>query len=1211
MKNSATGSAFSLAPILILVVGTACAGTAPFSASRDITDLKPHTGLPPFEYMEAAGGLPNYQPGGDRARPGRITQMPKPLSPEESAKHLVTLPGFEAKLFAAEPQINKPICMAWDERGRLWIAETVDYPNNMQPPGQGHDRIVICEDTDGDGKADKFTVFADKLSIPTSIVFANGGILVQQAPNTLFLKDTDGDDKADVRQVLFSGWGIYDTHAGPNNLRWGFDNWIWGMVGYSGFDGIVGGESHKFQMGFYRFRPDGSKLEFIRSSNNNTWGIGWSEDAVLFGSTANNNPSMYMPIPNRYYESVNGWSASRLESIADSAMYYPVTDKIRQVDVHGGYTAAAGHALYTARSYPKEYWNRVAFVAEPTGHLVGKFVLQADGADFAAHNAHSFLASDDEWTAPIMAEVGPDGSVWVIDWYNYVVQHNPTPAGFSTGRGNAYETPVRDKVHGRIYRIVYTGGHPSRQENLAKATPDQLVAALKNDNLLWRMHAQRLLVEHGYKQAMPSLFELAKNTSVDDIGLNDAAIHALWTLQGLGALDGANPAANAVAATALKHPSAGVRRAALMVMPRTVDGLNAVLNSNALADSDAQVRLAALLALADMPPAERAGQAVAAMLKEERNGDDRWISQAATSAAAHNDAAFLRAILAAVKAGAGTKPIVPANLLKNASFESEADGKPLEWVSHPYAGQARFSLSDVSHDGGRSVRIESSEGADASWQARVNLTPHTEYTLSAWVKTEKINGATGALLNIHELSGVRTKAVKGTANWTKVETTFNSGDYGTATINCLYGGWGRSTGTAWYDDVQLTAAASDGLPGASGRVLQVVMRHYAARVPVESVVPTLLSLNGVAASVAMPVVEGLAAGWPQGTAPQVSPADAQSLLALLHSLPNEVRAPLVRLAARWGRPDLFGAEVANVTKILITKIADGNLKITDRVDAAREAMALSDAPATVQAVLAALNPLNPPELAAGLIGSLGESRADETAAALVEKYPQLSPASRRAAMSVLLRRPSWALALLNAVDAGKLRRTDLSVEHWQQLRTHPDRKVAARARQLQGTEAVATSKELEALVQKLMPVTTATGDAAAGKKIFEANCMVCHTLNGVGGKVGPELTGFGAHPKNEILIAVVDPNRSVEANFRMWTVTTKGGDTFAGRLDSESQNAVDIFDTTGQKHTIQRKEIEKLEASNLSLMPEGFGGLPPQDLQNLLEYISQSKVAKK
>ncbi len=415
---------------------------------------QPRTDVKPFEYVDVGAKIPNYPPSrrwGVQAEP--LSRMQKPLPPEESIKHFVVPQGFRVELFASEPDIGgKPICMTWDERGRLWIAETYDYPNQLQPPGEGRDRIRICEDTDGDWRADKFTVFVEKLSIPTSIAFHRGGVIVQDGRRTLYLKDTDGDDVADEQTVLFSGWNQRDTHGGVSNFQYGLDNWIWAMQGYNASQPTVKGEAHqRFSQGFFRFRPDGSRIEFIRSTNNNTWGLGISEEGFILGSTANRNPSVYMPLANRYYERVRGWTPSLvLGTIAATHLFKPITENVRQVDQHGGFTAGAGHALYTARAYPKEYWNRVAFVNGPTGHLTGVFVLERDGSDFRSSNKFNLLASDDEWSAPIMAEVGPDGHVWIIDWYNFIVQHNPTPRGFRTGRGNAYENDLRDKKHGRI-----------------------------------------------------------------------------------------------------------------------------------------------------------------------------------------------------------------------------------------------------------------------------------------------------------------------------------------------------------------------------------------------------------------------------------------------------------------------------------------------------------------------------------------------------------------------------------------------------------------------------------------------------------------------------------------------------------------------------------------------------------------------------------------
>lgn len=237
--------------------------------------------------------IPNYE----KRDPAPRFQLP--LSPEESMK-LVQIPvGFEMTLFASEPMIINPISMTWDESGRLYVIETTDYPNEVRAEG-GSDRIKILEDTDGDGKADKVTVFAENLNIPTSIMAVNGGILISMAPDFVFLKDTDGDDVADVREVMMTGWGKSDTHAGPSNLKYGFDNKIWGVLGYSGFRGEVSGISHSFGQGVYRFDPDGENLEYLGNTSNNTWGLGFTEDFETFISTANGQHSVYFAMENKF-----------------------------------------------------------------------------------------------------------------------------------------------------------------------------------------------------------------------------------------------------------------------------------------------------------------------------------------------------------------------------------------------------------------------------------------------------------------------------------------------------------------------------------------------------------------------------------------------------------------------------------------------------------------------------------------------------------------------------------------------------------------------------------------------------------------------------------------------------------------------------------------------------------------------------------------------
>jgi putative membrane-bound dehydrogenase-like protein len=483
----------------------------------------------PFQYTPA--DLPNYE-----RRPGTQYQQ-LPLSPEESMKHIQVPVDFKLEMFAAEPNVMHPIAISWDEKGRMYVLITQDYPNERKETG-GRDYILICEDTDKDGKADKFTKFADDLSIPTGMVFANGGLIVSQAPHMLFLKDTNGDDVADEKRVLFSGFGTFDTHAGPSNLHYGFDNWIWGAVGYSGFKGVVGKSKDTIQFGqaFFRFKPDGSELEWMTSTNNNTWGFGFNETNDVFGSTANNSHGWYMAIPNRYFSSANNIeNGSR--STDTHRDIKPITEKVRQVDAFGGFTAAAGHNFYTARAFPKKYWNNIAFVSEPTGHVLHQNNMVRKGTDFSDKESFNLMAGADEWFSPVFAEVGPDGAVWVADWYSYIIQHNPTPQGGSNGEGNAYETPLRDFTHGRIYRVSYNGAAPYQPIQLESTNVNGLLAALKSDNKFWRTHAQRMLVERGNKDIVPQLKEMVANAQLDEIGINATAIHALWALKGLGALD--------------------------------------------------------------------------------------------------------------------------------------------------------------------------------------------------------------------------------------------------------------------------------------------------------------------------------------------------------------------------------------------------------------------------------------------------------------------------------------------------------------------------------------------------------------------------------------------------------------------------------------------------------------------------------------------------
>lgn len=592
------------------------------------------------------GPVPNYE------KRDPAPKVQSSLTPEESMSLIQVPAGFGLQLFAAEPDIVNPIYMNWDEKGRLWVIETVDYPNQIKTDDKGDDRIKILEDTDGDGKADKFTIFAEKLNIPTSFTFVNGGIIVSQAPSFVFLKDTDGDDKADVRKELLTGWGKSDTHAQASNLRYGLDNMIWGVVGYSGFNGKSGMDSIRFGNGVYRFSPDGENLEFLATTSNNTWGLGFSEEFDVFISTANNTHSAFFGMPQRYFDKAQLRSPGVEKIDAHYAMHV-ATKNLRQVDVHGGFTAAAGHSLYTARAFPEEYWNRIAFVTEPTGRLIHRTMLKQDGAGFKEDgDGWNMLNSADEWCAPIQAEVGPDGALWVTDWYDFIIQHNPTPSPESggyqaeTGEGNAYVNPLRDHERGRIYRIFHKDNDRKNKTKLDKDNVKELAEALTNDNMFWRLTAQRLLVEKDDKSILPALYKIVQNEKLDGAGINAPAIHALWTIKGLNALDGNNKEALDVAIKALSHPAAGVRKAAIEVLPKTPATFKAMQQAKVFDDKDMRVSMEAVLAVTEMETSAQIGEVLVNMAGKEANVEDTWLRHALTVAGKLHEDVFRNALRA-------------------------------------------------------------------------------------------------------------------------------------------------------------------------------------------------------------------------------------------------------------------------------------------------------------------------------------------------------------------------------------------------------------------------------------------------------------------------------------------------------------------------------------------------------------------------------------
>ncbi|WP_435010603.1 PVC-type heme-binding CxxCH protein [Tundrisphaera lichenicola] len=430
------------------------------------------------------------------------------LSPEEAIRKMKVPEGFQVELVASEPDIVNPVAMIFDERGRVWITESLEYPRKSAGPGR--DRVKILEDSDGDGKADKFTIFADGLNIPSGIAVGAGGVWVANAPDILFMKDTDGDGKADTREVVVTGFGRFDTHELPNSLTWGPDGYLYGWNGVFNPASIdYRGKHYEFTCAVFRIDPKTRDFEVFCEGTSNPWGITWDKEGSAFASACVIDHLWHLTETGYYHR--------------QGGPYPPFTWKLESIVDHKHQKAAyCGITYFDSDAYPAEYREKL-FMGNIHGNGVNVDRLERNGSTYRGKTDPDFLVADDAWFMPVVQKVGPDGSLYVLDWYD---------------RYHCYQDANRDpngidRLKGRLYRVRYRETPRAPEFDLARETNDQLIDRLGSPNIYYREVAQRLLRERNSAATRPRLEKLA----IDPEAPEKTRLHALWALIGTGQLD--------------------------------------------------------------------------------------------------------------------------------------------------------------------------------------------------------------------------------------------------------------------------------------------------------------------------------------------------------------------------------------------------------------------------------------------------------------------------------------------------------------------------------------------------------------------------------------------------------------------------------------------------------------------------------------------------
>ncbi len=675
-------SVFVIAPQLWTYEKTWAGGSAPYRAFVSIPGHEydifntPHYRAILLRGIAWAGKRSNTD---EFCRPEELNSLKYPAggptSPAKAAAKLNVHPEFNINLVASEPLVEKVISLDWAPNGKLWVAETPEYPNgrtinrndspiypdrNLHPERYratkenrpARDRISWLDDTNHDGLMDRKHVFADGLELVTSFVFYKDGVIVAQAPDILWLRDRDRDGKCDMvegseKTTLYTGFGTGDAHAVINNFRWGLDGWVYGAIGYSaGHPKSLDGSKDfgRVTAGVIRFKPDGSALEQYASGSCNTWGFDFAPDGEAFYTTATcGEHLLHIVMPEKILARGNTGGLRASWVAPDHQKVFPAIHHTRpaylQIDWVGGFTASAGSCIYNGGAWPDRF-NGSDFSTEPTVHIVHHEILHPAGVTYLAskepgREETEFVAGADLWFRPIHARVGPDGAVYVLDFYNQAAIHNDT-RGPAHGANNAATRPDRDHHFARIWRIQHKEAKTISVPRLDQQADQtgKLIAALAHPNGWVRDTAARLLRENGVgDNAMVPLRALVK---ADNMGM-PAQVAALYTINALGRLDSGS------LVEAVNSPSAAVRKNALRIAyERDHASSSAELEAieKHLNDAEPRARLNALIALGSFDPSPEIAAAISDVWPSLK---DHYLESAALGVAAKDPLLFIEA----------------------------------------------------------------------------------------------------------------------------------------------------------------------------------------------------------------------------------------------------------------------------------------------------------------------------------------------------------------------------------------------------------------------------------------------------------------------------------------------------------------------------------------------------------------------------------------
>lgn len=1142
------------------------------------------------------------------------------LTPAEQLKKFKLPPGFSIQLVTQEPDIHKPMNLAFDALGRLWVTTSIEYPFAAPTHRPARDRVMIFEDFGPDGHARKVTQFADGLNIPIGIhPFRSPGkdgretwkALVWSIPNIWLLEDTDGDGKADRRELFYGPFDhTRDTHGNQASFRRGFDGWLYATHGFNNDSHVTSRDGNRVDLNSgntYRVRLDGSRIEHHTWGQVNPFGLTWDARGNLYSSDCHSAP-IYQLLAGGFYPSFG--------KPHDGLGFAPTLME----HAHGS-TAIDGACYYTDDLWPAEFQDNF-FIGNVMTSRLNRDRIEFTGSSPRAVELKDFLTCEDPWFRPVDTCLAPDGALYIADFYNRIIGHYEVPLLH----------PGRDRERGRLWRVVYHGteGQPRLRPGALPGTVEGLVGELASPSLSRRLLAMEELDDRfGVRAQAPVLAAARKPVNVHQ------RIHALWMLERLQVLEpgllteasassdvlvrthaqriatdllyrqtrpggiaaAAAQAAMRVALQGLQDVDSLVRRCAAEALSQapTAEGLQALLQALAAADAaDAHLVYVLRKSVRDHLRVAAVMQSVLDR-KDRTDAEVRMLSDVAIAVASPGASSFLLRELSQGSMRGGPSA---GDVLRHAARNAPETG----------LGQL-VELARVQHASDPGAQFGLFQSVEQGLQQRGLALPAPVREWGASLVAGLLGGSDPAA------GWINVPLVKApTANpWDRQERRFADRTAGPVLSSFPHGesltGTLRSAPFPAPSRFSFWFAGHDGYPDKPLQRLNVARLRDAASgaVLVEAAPPRNDEAQKIvwdlAAHAGRTVVFEAVDGDTAGAFAWIAVSRFEPAVVRLPSVglraATERRAAAADLAARLG--------LKEHEPLLRTTALDRGQDPEVRLAAARASMAFSDGASGVVLAERLTDPQEPSAFTEKLGEALAAQKSAPARAAVLAGLKSVPQRLQNRWAQGLASSPVGAAELLLAAEQGRAPARLL------QNTAVRSRLLAARIPEAEARiqnvvqELPPSDEAREKMVvarRQLWEAQAATAKIAEGERVFTQQCAACHQLNGKGGLVGPQLTGIGNRGAERLCEDVLDPNRNVDHAFRQTLVTLKSGDTLAGLFRRDEGAQVILANAVGAEVVVRRADIAERRESDLSLMPDNFAeAIPEQDFLHLMAFL--------